>query len=389
MKPAPRSFAVAIAAAAVLLGAPAACATEPVTPARALAARGPLALTFAADPATTHWSLETGWPLFAGRERGSAAQQVFAGPRLALNALVIASRDWARAPRATNAFVSTLLLDRQAGPSASWLGVSFGGAESDPRPDTRLRLAVGFAHAFPGVRAEGTLISSSVVYRNDPRWTRTHHYQYLAGPDTIQNWRDTSVTVPAEHATTWTTAQGALRWQRGRWAVETVGGVAIGERVGPRRWAQGVMRVQLSRRVLALASFGERPASSLAFNGSAQPRSMIGVQLAPWSTPEWEMTRALHPVMTRWKTESAGPGRIVIRVHCRDTRRVEIAGDFTDWQPVSLLRLNGGWWGVMVPAESGPHRVQIRLDGGTWLAPRGLLRAEDGPAGEAATLIVP
>jgi hypothetical protein len=362
----------------------------PPTPARSLATRGPLALSLAAGPGATLWSLETGWPLGTGVARANAGVAAPPPRGLRLDALVLASseQDDSRGPASGLAY--TLLLDHHAGSLGNWLGLSLGGPQAPDAPRTRLRLATGLARALTGLQVEATLVSSSVLFHDDPRWTRTVYWRYQPDPDTMTNeWRDTSSTMPADHSSFWTTAQGSLRWQRGRWAMETVGGLSLGEGAGPRRWAQSIVRVQVSRRVLVLGSLGQRPAPSLAFDGAAHPRTMIGVQLAPWSTPEWEMGRALHPVALHWKTEGAGPGRAVIRVHCRDTRAVEIAGDFTDWKPVALMPLHGGWWGGMVKVDPGLHRVQLRLDGGAWIAPPGLPRAEEGPAGEAGSLIVP
>lgn len=364
-------------------------AAEPRMPSRALAARGPLALSFAAEPASSRWALESGVPLFGGNARGAQGNDPARRGGLGLNALVIASAERGAARAMTDALAYTLTLDHRSGAVARWMGISFRDPEAGTGPRTRLRLAAGTAGVLSGVQAEASLISSSVVFRNDPRWMRTRSWRFQPYPESTDVWRDTSTTYPGDHQAAWTTAQGSLRWQRGRWAVETIAGLTIGEYAGPARWAQAVVRMQWSRRALVLASLGERPAASLAFDGSGQPRTMLGVQIAPWSTREWEMSGALHPRVTRWKTEPAGPGRAVLRVHAREARRVEIAGDFTDWRPLALLRLNGGWWGVMVQADPGPHRVQIRLDGGAWFAPPGLPRAEPGPAGEAATLIVP
>jgi hypothetical protein len=364
-----------------------AAADGPATPSRSLSARGPLALSFAAEPAATHWSLETGWPLGSGAHsnlRGDPARSA-SGFRLA--ALVLASDDRGDGA-ARRGVATTLLLDRGTGPSAGWLGVSFGGAREASGATPRLRAAIGVARAFRGVQTEAAVVSSAVLFRNDPRWFVRRTWQVGSRSDTTV-MRDTSELVPADHAVGWTTAQATLRWSRGRWAVESVGGLSLGEGVTARRWAQGTARVQLNRRLLLLASAGERPQASLAFDGAAHPHTMLGLQYAPWSTPEWAMSRSLRPVTVGWRTAPAGPGHVLLRVHCRDAHRVELAGDLTDWSPVEMLAVHAGWWALVLPAAPGPHRVQVRLDGMAWQAPAGLPRGEDGPAGPAGVLLAP
>jgi len=65
-----------------------------------------------------------------------------------------------------------------------------------------------------------------------------------------------------------------------------------------------------------------------------------------------------------------------------------VAGDFTDWKPVHMEPLHGGWWYQWLSVAPGVHRVQLRLNGGLWQSPPGLPRADDGPVGTSGTLVV-
>jgi hypothetical protein len=272
---------------------------------------------------------------------------------------------------------------------AAWLGVSRGGARAQGDPETQLRLGAGFAHAFSGVHAELEWVTSSVLFRNDPRWLTQRTFLYVPPGDSGRVVpRDTTVSEPADHAALWNTAQGSLRWSVGRLALASVGGVSLGDGVHARRWAQGTVEWQLTRRLLLLGSLGERPAPSLAFHSDAHPRSMIGIQFAPWSALGWANSGALKPTVLAWKSEVPRRDELIVRVHLRDVASAEIAGDFTDWKPVALEPLHGGWWYQALRATPGLHRVQIRLNGGAWQSPPGLPRADDGPAGPAGTLLV-
>jgi hypothetical protein len=171
-------------------------------------------------------------------------------------------------------------------------------------------------------------------------------------------------------------------------SLASVGGLSLGDGVHARRWAQATAEWQVTRRVLLLGSMGERPAASLAFHSDAHPRTMIGIQFAPWSTSGWAMSGSLKPTVLGWRSEVQPHGRLLVKAHLRDVSSAEIAGDFTDWKPVPLERLNGGWWYAMLQVPPGVHRVQLRLNGGLWQSPPGLPRADDGPAGPSGALVV-
>ena len=355
----------------------------PGAPARSLAARGPLALSAAAEPGSLHWAFESGVPLRLTRRDAAGRLQPVTGP-WRLDAFVNAVHD--REDAATVAGLSyALRLEHARERNAVWLGLSRGGSRADGVPEARLRLGAGVAHAFSGVHAEVEWVASSVLFRDE----RSRTYAY-AMQDSAGTWvpRDTSVIEPSNHGAIWNTAQGSLRWRAGRLSLATVGGLSMGEGVSARSWVQGMVEWQLTRRVLLLGSLGERPAPSLAFHTEAHPRSMIGIQFAPWSTKGWAMNSSLVPCAQAWKTQFGPPDRLIVRVHLRDVSNAEIAGDFTDWKPVALERLHGGWWYTVLRVPPGIHRVQLRLDGGAWQSPPGLPRADDGPGGPSGTLVV-
>jgi len=68
---------------------------------------------------------------------------------------------------------------------------------------------------------------------------------------------------------------------------------------------------------------------------------------------------------------------------------VELAGDFTDWQPLQLRRTADGMWETVLPIPSGVHRLNVRIDGGGWIVPAGLTRAADDFGDEVGIMTVP
>ena len=82
-----------------------------------------------------------------------------------------------------------------------------------------------------------------------------------------------------------------------------------------------------------------------------------------------------------------GSARVVVRAPAAAT--VEVAGDFTDWQPVALRRTSADMWEAVLHIPSGVHRVNLRIDGARWTAPAGTAHAEDEFGGEVGIVAVP
>jgi hypothetical protein len=67
---------------------------------------------------------------------------------------------------------------------------------------------------------------------------------------------------------------------------------------------------------------------------------------------------------------------------------VEVSGDFTQWAPVSLERASDGWWTTSVRADPGTYQMNLRVDGGQWMVPPGMLTMKDEFGGVTGLLVV-
>jgi len=114
--------------------------------------------------------------------------------------------------------------------------------------------------------------------------------------------------------------------------------------------------------------------ASIAVRIAAQPHTTIFSRSATVAGPRIMVARA------------GELRRIEIRVD--GASRVEIMGDFTNWTPVPLEHVEGGWRVERV-IPPGPHRVAIRVDGGAWIAPANLPRIDDDLAGPVGIITVP
>jgi hypothetical protein len=68
-------------------------------------------------------------------------------------------------------------------------------------------------------------------------------------------------------------------------------------------------------------------------------------------------------------------------------RTVELAGDFSDWQPISL-EAREGFWMLDLALPPGVHRLNVRIDGGRWMVPRGATQQTDEFGGTVGLLVV-
>jgi len=83
-------------------------------------------------------------------------------------------------------------------------------------------------------------------------------------------------------------------------------------------------------------------------------------------------------------------GAVRLVLYTADTAAdVELAGDFTDWQPRPLRRIGNGVWETVLPIPSGMHRLNVRIDRGPWIVPVGLTRAADDFGDEVGIVAVP
>jgi hypothetical protein len=83
-----------------------------------------------------------------------------------------------------------------------------------------------------------------------------------------------------------------------------------------------------------------------------------------------------------------GGGVVLLRVNVPGARVVEINGDFTNWTPLQLVPGTEGWWSTSLPIKAGKYQMNIRVDGGQWIVPPGLLSMADEFGGMVGLLVI-
>jgi hypothetical protein len=81
-------------------------------------------------------------------------------------------------------------------------------------------------------------------------------------------------------------------------------------------------------------------------------------------------------------------GSVSMRVVAPGARTVEISGDFTGWTPMTLQSAGDGSWTTRVPLAPGKYEMNIRIDGGAWIVPPGLLPLKDEFGGSVGLLVL-
>jgi hypothetical protein len=78
----------------------------------------------------------------------------------------------------------------------------------------------------------------------------------------------------------------------------------------------------------------------------------------------------------------------LLRVRAPGARRVDVMGDFTDWEPIELA-LTGDVFSRAVTMSSGTHRVVLRIDGGEWQPAANTPAVDDDLGGRVGLVVVP
>ena len=78
-----------------------------------------------------------------------------------------------------------------------------------------------------------------------------------------------------------------------------------------------------------------------------------------------------------------------LTLHDRNATHVEVAGDFSNWNPVPARRCEDGSWCADIRIPPGHYRYAFRVDGQRWTVPEGGSARDDEFGGKVAWLDVP
>lgn len=209
----------------------------------------------------------------------------------------------------------------------------------------------------------------------------------------------TSVQETGSGPIRYTDVQGTVRWTHPWFGLSGSLGTRAGENVPtvPKdvsTWGSASATFWFLRTAAVVLSGGNYPIDfTQGFPGGRY--ASVALHVEPYRhTGAHQMSdneeRADAPrLLMRDTTDSMGRRERMFWVLDPHLTRVELAGDFTNWQPVTMTRAGDGRWLVALPVTSGVHQMALRLNGGGWTVPPGLTPLSDEFGGSVGLVVVP
>ena len=94
------------------------------------------------------------------------------------------------------------------------------------------------------------------------------------------------------------------------------------------------------------------------------------------------------PAVVGFVAQHGSGDAVTFRVNAPAARTVEINGDFTNWTPVKLIPAGDDRWTWTLPLKRGKYQMNLRVNGGDWTVPPGLLSMIDEFGGTVGLLVV-
>ena len=212
---------------------------------------------------------------------------------------------------------------------------------------------------------------------------------------------DVTWTRVAVGDTAYSDLQARVRWQRGAFDVQgSADAREVSRGGGTGGYGDVSATLRLTDRMALIVAAGNYPSDPV--NGSIGGRFVTaGVRLAPRSSPQVAIVRQLGPSLLPREGETPArldgaraaleqlDGLTILVVQVTGSQRVEVMGDFTDWQPVVLPAAGEGRYRYVPGLPAGMYRFNLRVDGGPWGVPQGASITADEFGGSVGVLVVP
>lgn len=204
--------------------------------------------------------------------------------------------------------------------------------------------------------------------------------------------------------TAYSDLRSSARWQRGGVSLEGALGTRMLSRgAGRGVYGEGSATLALGRRTAFILSAGRYPtdvvSGSIAggYASAALRLGAIGARrpavrtrpTIPYSGGGSNGSTLLADA--RLEIDASRDDAVRLTLYAPGAVAVEISGDFTDWQPIALSRnrARGDAWEGTFKISRGIHRINVRRDGGRWMAPAGTTRSADDYDGEVGVFLLP
>ena len=179
-------------------------------------------------------------------------------------------------------------------------------------------------------------------------------------------------------------------WSVGRFLLSTVAGRGVLPHMASMYWGSVEAATPLRGGPLAFVNvgFAEAPAT-VGFIGVPRRSMSLGLRFSSSTFAKRVAARSGSDATTSaFTVQREATGQYRLRVRIPNARVVELASDCTGWKPVVLTRDGNTGWEIVLPVSAGSHLVNIRVDGGQWTAPPGLVAKNDDFAGVVGVFVV-
>lgn len=271
-------------------------------------------------------------------------------------------------------------------------GIAGGSAHSDGARTAQLMV---FGRAHFDRESRGAWIGAGVGTAWDVAWRNV--LQLDAGgrlrferSDVIGRLRPTIVDDTIRYTDLELTAHYSMT----RWEFDASLGLRAGDPIptlpaNHKAWGSVSAALQMSPRFALVGTAGSYPIDfTQGYPGGRYVSLSIRLQSLRGNDIQAPTTSS-DEVLREFRLDLLAPGRYRLRVQAPGAASVDLAGDFTKWSPVALVRLTDGWWIATVEIPDGTHEAAIRVDGGAWRAPPGLTPITDEFGGRSGLLVTP
>ena len=250
-------------------------------------------------------------------------------------------------------------------------------------------------------RIGNVVVTVSAVRRNaalaEMRQITRSSTSYFVFQDTLTGrWDSTLVTRTFNDSARvsalrrWAETEAGLSWGGRRVsAAVAVGARLAGRGVPSGSWGSATLALRLSSPLSLVAGAGTASGGRFALDGEHRFVT-LGFRVRPQFAPAMSdaPSTPVAATISGLSVGSLGGSRYELSVTAPRARRVEITGDFTNWKPLALARATDGRWLTTLTLSAGTHRLNARVDGGSWIVPPGLTTMSDDFAGEVGLLVI-
>ena len=202
----------------------------------------------------------------------------------------------------------------------------------------------------------------------------------------------------------YTDAQASLSWKGESVDLGALLGLRLGDQLttlsaNVRSWASASAVFWIAPRIGVAVGGGNYPVDpTQGFPGGRFVSLSLRLgQRRPTQPPNEQISEPLKvgapapeisPAATGFIAKRGAGDVVTLEVNVPGARLVEINGDFTGWVPVPLVPAPGDRWTVSLPIKSGKYQMNMRVDGGQWIVPPGLLSMADEFGGKVGLLVI-